>query len=60
MASLKELARIVGVSPTTVSFALNGRSKEMRISEELTSRILKVAEETGYRPNNIAVALRTG
>jgi len=60
MASLKELARIVGVSPTTVSFALNGRSKEMRISEELTSRILKAAEETGYRPNNIAVALRTG
>lgn len=34
MASLKDLAKLVGVSPTTVSFALNGRSREMRISEE--------------------------
>ncbi len=51
---------MVGVSPTTVSFVLNGREKEMRISEEVTSKILKVAREMSYQPNNIAVALRTG
>jgi len=60
MASLKDLAKLVGVSPTTVSFALNGRSREMRISEELTERILEAAKQLGYQPNNIAVALRTG
>jgi len=60
MPSLKELAKIVGVSPTTVSFVLNGKSKEMRISEELTSKIVKTAKEMAYKPNNIAVALRTG
>ncbi len=60
MASLKDLAKMVGVSPTTVSFALNGRSREMRISEELTERILQAAKQLGYQPNNIAVALRTG
>lgn len=60
MSSLKELASIVGVSPTTVSFVLNGREKEMRISEEVANKILKAAKEMSYRPNNIAVALRTG
>ncbi len=60
MISLKELASIVGVSPTTVSFVLNGKEKEMRISEELASKIMRVAKEMSYRPNNIAVALRTG
>ena len=60
MMSLKELASIIGVSPTTVSFVLNGRSEEMRISKELSERIIKTADEKGYRPNNIAVALRTG
>lgn len=60
MASLKELALKVGVSPTTVSFVLNGREKEMRISEEVTNKIRKAAQEMSYQPNNIAVALRTG
>lgn len=60
MPSLKELAKIVGVSPTTVSFVLNGKSKEMRISEELADRIMQTAKDISYKPNNIAVALRTG
>jgi LacI family transcriptional regulator len=60
MPSLKELAKIVGVSPTTVSFVLNGRSKEMRISQELSDKIMQTAKDMSYKPNNIAVALRTG
>jgi LacI family transcriptional regulator len=60
MSSLKELALMVGVSPTTVSFVLNGREKEMRISQEVTDKILEAARKVSYQPNNIAVALRTG
>ncbi|MGL6268422.1 MAG: LacI family DNA-binding transcriptional regulator, partial [Chitinophagaceae bacterium] len=33
--SIKDIALEVGVSTTTVSFVLNGKSKEKRISEEL-------------------------
>jgi LacI family transcriptional regulator len=58
--SLKDIARMVGASPSTVSFVLNGKGTEMRISAKLTERILKVAKRENYQPNNIAVSLRTG
>jgi LacI family transcriptional regulator len=40
--SLKDIAKMVGASPSTVSFVLNGKGTEMRISAKLTERILKV------------------
>lgn len=52
---LEELARIAGVSKTTVHRALNGTG---RISEETRKRIVALAEETGYRPNRLARGLR--
>ncbi|MND28163.1 Catabolite control protein A [compost metagenome] len=58
--SLKDIARLAGASPSTVSFVLNGKAKEMRISEELTAKIIAVSQEAGYQPNQIAVSLRTG
>ena len=58
--SLKDIARMAGVAPSTVSFVLNGKAREMRISDILENRILKVAEKAGYRPNQVAVNLRTG
>ena len=58
--SLKDIARMVGASPSTVSFVLNGKGTEMRISAKLTEKILKVAKREKYQPNNIAVSLRTG
>jgi LacI family transcriptional regulator len=58
--SLKDIARIAGVSPSTVSFVLNGKAKQMRISETLASRIMEVAKKEGYHPNPVAVSLRTG
>ncbi|HTE27824.1 LacI family DNA-binding transcriptional regulator [Flavitalea sp.] len=58
--SLKDIAAVVGVSPSTVSIVLNGKGKEMRISEKLEKRIKEYAEKSGYQPNKIAVSLRTG
>jgi LacI family transcriptional regulator len=58
--SLKDIARIAGVSPSTVSFVLNGKAKQMRISETLAGKIIEVAKKEGYHPNPVAVSLRTG
>ncbi len=58
--SLKDIAKKVGVSPSTVSFVLNGKGSKMRISEALAEKIKKVAEKSGYHPNQLAVGLRTG
>ncbi|MHA4843549.1 LacI family DNA-binding transcriptional regulator [Flavitalea antarctica] len=58
--SLKDIAAAVRVSPSTVSLVLNGKGKEMRISEQLEKRIREFAEKSGYQPNKIAVSLRTG
>lgn len=60
MVSLKDIAKKAGASPSTVSFVLNGKDKEMRISAELAEKIRKVAQTEGYQPNQIAVSLRTG
>jgi LacI family transcriptional regulator len=58
--SLKDIASKLGVAPSTVSFVLNGKAKEMRISKGLAKKILEVADKFGYHPNRIAVSLRTG
>jgi LacI family transcriptional regulator len=58
--SIKDIAGDVGVSTTTVSFVLNGKAKEKRISEDLKNKILEVAARLNYRPNQVARGLRTG
>jgi LacI family transcriptional regulator len=58
--SIKDIAGEVGVSTTTVSFVLNGKAREKRISEDLKDRILEVASKLNYRPNQVARGLRTG
>ena len=54
--TIKEVARLAGVSPAAVSRYLNGGS----ISPEKSERVRKAIEETGYRPNPMAQTMRTG
>ncbi len=53
--SQAQLARELGVSQRTVSYALNGSG---RIRDSLRQRILDAAEDFGYRPNRLAAGLR--
>jgi LacI family transcriptional regulator len=55
--SIRDIARIAGVSPTTVSHALN-RVPDTRVAPETRARIERVAEEMSYTPNGLARALR--
>lgn len=57
---ISDIARNLGVSVTTVSFILNGKAKEKRISDGLTKRVLDYVKKVGYKPNQLAQSLRTG
>ena len=52
--TIKDIARLAGVSVTTVSRALNHAPE---ISEETRERILRLCRETGYRTNLLARSL---
>lgn len=58
--SLNDIAQHLGVSKTLVSFVLNGRGKEFRISDEICKKVMDAAKEMNYQPNRIAQGLRTG
>lgn len=51
---------MAGVASSTVSFVLNGKARQMRISEMVEKRVLDIANKAGYYPNQLAVSLRTG
>jgi DNA-binding LacI/PurR family transcriptional regulator len=55
--TIQDVSQRARVSATTVSHALNGRG---RVGAETRERIIKVAEEMGYRANPVARALKTG
>jgi LacI family transcriptional regulator len=54
--TIKDIAAICGVSISTVSNVLNGRTN--KVSKEVTDKILSAMEETGYKPNYLAKNLR--
>lgn len=58
--SLNDIAQQLGVSKTLVSLVLNGKAKEHRISEEVCKKVIDLAKELNYKPNQIAKGLRTG
>lgn len=55
MITSKDVARLAGVSHTTVSRAFRNDSK---IKPETYERIMRISEELGYVPNQIASSLR--
>lgn len=58
--SINSIAKHLGISTTTVSFVLNGKAQEKRISEKLVKKVMDYVEEIDYKPNSLARSLRTG
>src|ERR671921_1503014 len=56
--TLRDVARVAGVHPATVSRALNEETRAL-VNEETARRVLKAAEKLGYQPNPIARGLKT-
>ena len=50
----------MGVSVALVSYVLNGKEKEARISTEMSDKIRRTAIELNYQPNMIAKSLKSG
>lgn len=57
MVTIKDIAKVVGVSASTVSRALSGSSL---VNEDTKRRILKAARRLGYERNELARALVKG
>ena len=58
--SIADIAKALNISKTTVSFILNKRAAEKRISPQLVEKVEAFIKEVGYKPNPIAKSLRTG
>jgi LacI family transcriptional regulator len=56
--TLRDVARLAGVHPATASRALNEETRSL-VNQETAQRVLRAAEEVGYRPNPIARGLKT-
>ncbi len=57
-ATLADVARLAGLSPTAASMILNGRP-DTRLSQDAHDRVNAAAQALGYRPNIAARGLRT-
>jgi len=57
---MAEIAKRAGVSRATASLVINDRDAAVRISAATRLRVLAVAEEMGYRRNELARAVVTG
>lgn len=57
MATMKDVAKLAGVSTTAVSHVINGTKK---LGDNTTQRILDAIKQTKYAPHTLAKSLRMG
>lgn len=58
MPTIKEIARMAGVSPSTASIVLNGKSVERKIPKITQDKVFEAAHKLDYHPNVSARRLR--
>lgn len=58
--TLQDVARVAGVSPSTVSSVLAGNAQARRISQKTYEHVQSVAAELGYTPNLLHRSIRRG
>jgi len=54
--TIKDIAKVAGVSTATVSYVINGTRT---VTSEKRQRVLEAIAKTGYQPNTVAKSLRT-
>lgn len=59
MATMRDVAKLAGVSQPTVSRVLNRTNTDIPISEDTINRVMAAVKELGYRTNVLARSLRT-
>lgn len=57
--TIEDVARLAGVGKVTVSYVLNGRSTQARISPQTQEKVLAAVQELNYKPNAVARMLAT-
>lgn len=60
MSSIKDVAELAGVSLSTASIVVNGKSRERKISEKTQQRVMEAMQTLNYIPNVSAKILRKG
>lgn len=58
--TLKDIANIAGVSVSTASLVLAGKSADRRISREVEERIREIALQQDYNPNLLVKSMQRG
>jgi DNA-binding LacI/PurR family transcriptional regulator len=56
--TMRDIARVAGVSQSTVSRVLNDAATAVPIAPETRERVMRAAQDLGYRPNPLARGLR--
>lgn len=57
---MKEIARKLGISQTTVSFILNNKAEQHHISKDTKQKVLDFVEDEGYVPDVDAINMSQG
>ncbi len=55
MAIMKDVAKLAGVSVSTVSFVLNGTAKEHKVADKTAKKVLQAARDLGYQLNTSGI-----
>lgn len=58
--SLKDIAKELNLSKTTVSWVLSGQARQKGISEATANKVIEYAMKLNYQPNLLARSLNTG
>jgi len=58
-ATLKQIAQLIGVHPSTVSRALDPQKRYL-VADDVAERVIELARSLSYRPNRVATTLKTG
>lgn len=58
--NIGDIATLAGVSKTTVSYVLNGRSQKNRISQATQDKVWTLVKKHNFVPNPVAKSLRHG